>query len=75
MEYVSRWLRSGNSTPPQFIWKHPNAGAVCADLKQCEAKRILLGTEHAADKPLPVLRNPITSPVLGDLKMVRGQYR
>ena len=36
---------------------------------------ILLGTEHAADQPFPVLRYPITPPVLGDLEMVRSQYR
>jgi hypothetical protein len=59
----------------RFTWKHPNAGAVAPDLKQCKTKCILLSTEYAADKPFCVLRHPITSSVLGDLKMVLCPYR
>jgi hypothetical protein len=55
--------------------KDLNAGAVAPDFKQCETKRILLGTEHATDKAFLVLCHPITAPVLGDLKMVRRRYR
>ena len=52
-----------------------NARAVSADFKQCETKRVLLGTEYATDKPFFVFRNPITPPVLDDFKMVRCQCR
>ena len=65
----------GASTPDWFSWKHPNAGAVTTDFKQCEAKRIFLGAEYATDEAFLILRHPITSPVLGDLEMVRGRCR
>ena len=67
--------RMGASTPFWFRWKDANAGAVTADFKQCETKRIFLGAEHAADETFLVLRHPITPPVLGDLEMVWSRYR
>ena len=62
-------------TPDWFSWKHANAGAVTTDFKQCETDRIFLGAEYATDETFLILRHPITSPVLGDLEMVRGRYR
>ena len=55
--------------------KDSNTGAVARHFKQGETKRILLGTEYAADKPFLFLRHPITPPVLDDLEIVWRQYR
>ena len=51
--------------------KYPNAGAVARRFKQGEAKRILLGTEHAADQPFPILSHPITPAVFSNFEVVR----
>ena len=55
--------------------KDLNTRAVAPDFKQCETQRILLGTEHAADKAFLILCHPITAPVPGDLETVRRRYR
>ena len=55
--------------------KDLNTDAVAPDFEQYETKRILLGTEYAADKAFLVLCHPITAPVPGDLEMVRRRYR
>jgi hypothetical protein len=53
-----------------ILRKDSNTAAVARHFEKCETKRILLRTEHAADKPLPFRRYPITPPILNDLEMI-----
>ena len=64
----SRWAGFGRPA-------HEGAGIgldnVARRFKQGEAKRILLGTEHAADQPFPILSHPITPAVFSNFEVVR----
>jgi hypothetical protein len=55
--------------------EQPNAGAISCHFKQCEAKGVLLTAKYSADQPFLVLCKPITSRVLDDFEVVRGEYR
>src|SRR5208283_4087505 len=55
--------------------EHSNARSVARHFEQRETKGILLGTEHAADEVLRVLRHPMAPCVLRDFEMIRSGYR
>jgi hypothetical protein len=57
-----------------IIKKDSNTAAVAGHFEKCETKSILLRTEHAADKPLPFRRYPITPSILNDLEIIMCRY-